>query len=342
MNRVTIVGPWPRPTGGVSTFLSRLIKKDNGRLICELIDVYPGKKDEWKIENITHNVTPFCGFMKWIWLWFKVSFSQGSVVHFNFSGANSLLFCLFPLRINRAWILTLHNGNLKNPKGVIGLIYRIAINRFREVISLSEYQREFYLSIGRNSVLESTSYIYHVEFSKIETEIYRSWRVKSAGFRNLFVASGYPTIIYNHFKTIEYVTRHNNSFLALFIYGPDTERLLETLLSFNKLKNCIVFYECSEIEFNDILSRSHVYLRPNKVDSFGIAIADAINLSLTVFASDVCKRYPGTHVFSSLDEYSKLIDTYIEDKNKIRPVNVKTGLDCYGALMKTYHHAIIQ
>jgi hypothetical protein len=290
-----------------------LIKRDKGTHIREIIDVYPGEKQAGVPLAVKHQKTPFFGIFRWVWLWYRISMTRGRTVHINFSSASSLFFCLLPFRAGRKWVLTLHHGQLGIPNAIYRTLYAIALNRFETVIALSPLQREFYSSFGVEEIKNATSYIHYLDVSKAKTAIYSAWEAKSNDFKHLFVASGYPTSLYNHDQTVEFVTAHKNAFLALFIYGPDSEGLLKRLKSYGALENCIVFYNRSEAEFNDVLLKSNVYLRPNRIDSFGIAVADAVNMSLTVFASDVCERYPGAILFTTMDEYRSLIDECVKN-----------------------------
>jgi len=62
-----------------------------------------------------------------------------------------------------------------------------------------------------------------------------------------------------------------------------------------------VFDSQSEDLFNQCLAQSDCLLRLNSVDSFGIAVADAITLDVPVVASDVCERFPGAVIVSDFD-----------------------------------------
>ncbi|MGV8261144.1 hypothetical protein, partial [Pseudomonas aeruginosa] len=69
-----------------------------------------------------------------------------------------------------------------------------------------------------------------------------------------------------------------------------------------------IFWNCSQTTFNHALSRASVYLRPTSKDSFGVAVADAVELGVPGVASDVCKRYPGAGLFP-VDDFSAFCET---------------------------------
>ncbi len=275
-NLISIVGPWPRPIGGVSTFISRLVKRDNVCKVVEVIDPYYSKIKAPIPHGLIYKMTPFEGFLRWLWLCYQISTTSGRSVYINFSSPRSLVICLLSVKAFRKWTLTLHHGDLAADSKLMRWICVLALRRVSTVIALSSSQYDFYRSLGVANVKLASSYIALSRDFDYNSEVYYSWKTKSNKYQHLFVASGYPTKIYNHEHTINFVTSHGNAFLALFIYGPDSENMLQTLLDCNKMENCIVFYNRSEAEFNAVLKHSHVYLRPNIVDSFGIAVADAI------------------------------------------------------------------
>lgn len=62
-------------------------------------------------------------------------------------------------------------------------------------------------------------------------------------------------------------------------------------------------------EYWPIIERSDLFLRPTNSDSFGVSVAEAIDLGTPAIASDVCPRQPGTILFRSRDSADLLART---------------------------------
>ena len=70
-----------------------------------------------------------------------------------------------------------------------------------------------------------------------------------------------------------------------------------------------------------ILKSVDCFVRPTSTDSYGISVAEAINVGVPSIASDVCEREEGTIIFKSRD-----IDDFCKKLQKIKKNNkVKTN-----------------
>lgn len=74
----------------------------------------------------------------------------------------------------------------------------------------------------------------------------------------------------------------------------------------------------SSSEFWPVLERSSVMVRPTNTDSYGVSVAEAIDLGIPAVASDVCERPAGTIHFRSRN---------IQDLEEKTRVALKRGLD---------------
>lgn len=311
--KVAIIGPLPEPIGGVSTFVHRLIKRDNGLLISRVVDPYTSHFKAELPHSVTHDRCYGSGIIKWLRLVVKCSTLDERALHFNFSTARSLLLLALIIKGKRRWLITLHNGRPDNLGGrnvIFRAIVRTLLKRVDIVFCLSSQQRLFYdgMDVSPTKIVCTKSYIYDNQLGVRRGEFLDNWLIKTFGFRRRFVISGYPKAIYRIKETIEEFLRLESFHLSVFLYGTDSEGLLESFLEYDSAPNISVFYSVSELDFNSVLAKSDVYLRPNLVDSFGIAVADSINLGLQVFASDVCERYPGVQTFSDFEEFRKLLN----------------------------------
>lgn len=287
-----VIGGLPNPIGGVTTFLSRLVKA-YPQFIILFIDLYASNE-----KRVPHN---FKGIYKLIpnkiiaalnvfYLQLK---NQNKDFFFNFSSGNSLIFFLLLPKFNNQWSIMLHHGHLtsKLPKFLLKYI----LNKFDVIYTLNERQAAFYREINSqyNLVCES-SYVPAslVDINDIEKLPLNS--VKESGFK-VVLGSGFPRALYQHHLLINLINENKNTYSFLFLYGEG--ELKQELLNLNhpRIK---VFIDKDEDIFNYYLSKADLYVRPTLEDSFGIACADAIEFGVPVIASDVCSRYKDVVVYA--------------------------------------------
>ncbi|WP_290492822.1 hypothetical protein [Alcanivorax sp.] len=341
-NEVVVVGAIPRPIGGVSEFVYRLVCRDGGEVISRVIDPYFSDSKKKLPEGVVHSVGPK-GKLRFAWLWLVLAFSSARVMHINFSSAFSvLLLFVFPKRRRAKWILTLHNGNLRKVWILPLWVHRIAFRRFDLCISLSESQYDFYRKLGvdKSKIRNGSSYIFFRESAEIDQAVYDEWKGKAEAFKVNYIASGYATSIYNHDWSLEKLSKSKNCFLALFLYGDSDKSVMDDINKYSGFENIKIFFGVDGATFNRILSEADVYLRPNSVDSFGIAVADAVNYGVKVIASDVCKRYPGAQTFRGKEQFFHYVDvfnnSFSNEKNNIGCEDLNEKKDSFGFYMDIY------
>lgn len=305
-HKIVIVGGVPKPIGGVTAFIHRLINYCPGSFKA-VWDLYPSRdkvKTPVEFIQITH------GVLGLIW---RCAFSHQQIILFNFSGARSLLALAFiPKRSNR-WGLILHNGELA--AGRLSPYARMAMKaglRKIDVLGvLSHRQCEFYASMDYPMAKQCNvkSYIPLIRPSQ-ETVAERSpsdllaWKQEG---KRIFIISGYPTKIYQHLEVIKIFKEIADSVdpcvrLGIFLYGDDSDGILDDIK--NQVLNSFfakLYWDASEEVFCSALSLASGYIRMNTVDSFGIAVADAISFSIPVIATDVCERQRGAFIVAPND-----------------------------------------
>lgn len=338
LNKVVVIGAIPEPIGGVSEFVYRLACKDKGERISRIVDLYPENNKKRLPPGVSHLVGPR-GMFRFPWLWGVLLFSRCGVLHFNFSSTRILfLFLLFPKRIGVKWFLTLHNGSLKKPKILPYWLFRFVLSRFTLIFSLSEVQYKFYLRSGvdENKIRKGSSYIFLKEESEVDDVVYRRWKNKAEKFRVNYVASGYATAIYNHIWSLEKLSTMKDCSLSLFLYGDRDQAVWNEIQKYSSFENIEIFWKVDGSTFNKILSEADVYLRPNSVDSFGIAVADAVNFGVKVIASDVCERYPGAQTFKGKEQFFYCIEQIDVDADLHVPLNRGEGTDSMELYREAY------
>lgn len=288
---IIIIGGLPNPIGGVTTFLSRLVKA-YPQFILAFIDLYASDD-----KRIPHNYKgEYALVPNKILLIFNIFLLQfkykGKEIFFNFSSGNSLVFFLLLPKFNNVWSLMLHHGHLESklPK----LLLRFILNKFDTIYTLNERQAEFYKSIKPcYPLVEESSYVPAVLVDIPDSEKLPLNKARDQNLK-IIVGSGFPRPLYQHHILIDLINKNQNTFLFLFLYGDG--ELKEELLNLNHSR-VKVFLDKQEDIFNFYLSEADIYVRPTLEDSFGIACADAVEFNTPVIASDVCTRYSGVKVY---------------------------------------------
>lgn len=308
INKETIIiGGIPNPIGGVTTFLSRLIKAYS-QYVVMLLDLYPSE-DKKIPKNFSGHYKLAKNKIIAVFLVFLAQLKyRNKDFFFNFSSGNSLAFFIFLPKMNNEWSLMLHHGHLlsKFPR----FITKIILMKFDRIYALNQRQEEFYRGFKSDlNIIQETSYVPAtlVDIENVEKEVLLDKINK--GYK-ILVGSGFPRSLYQHHLLIDLVSRNENLFLFLFLYGEG--ELKDELLNHNHPR-IVVFLDKDEDIFNFYLSKSSLYLRPTLEDSFGIACADAVEFGIPVIASNVCKRYSGVHTYelNSDQEFYELSNKFL-------------------------------
>ncbi|KXO73784.1 hypothetical protein AYL20_12855 [Acinetobacter venetianus] len=290
-----VIGGLPNPIGGVTTFLSRLVKA-YPQFILVLVDMYSSneKRIPSKFQGI-YKLIPN-KFLVIFYIIYLQSKFKDKDFFFNFSTGNSLIFFLILPKFSNQWSLMLHHGHLESrlPKFFLKFI----LNKFDTIYTLNDRQTDFYKSISyKCSLVNESSYV-PATLIEIDKSEKTALEVVKKNKYQIIVGSGFPRALYQHHLLIDLIDRNKNSYLFLFLYG-DGELKHELLnLSHPRIE---VFIDKEEDIFNYYLSKANIYIRPTLEDSFGIACADAVEFGTPVIASDVCKRYSGVEVYNTTE-----------------------------------------
>jgi hypothetical protein len=246
---------------------------------------------------------------KIFWFWKKISYTDCVTVHFNFSSVNSLLFLLLCIKKNRRWVLMLHNGKLSYCAGIKSFLIKLALKRFDVILALSPKQEEYYANLNfKNTTVPLNSYLPPVIQKKSGVYPFHGVFEK---FDRVILGSGYSLEIYRFDFLIEYARLNPMIGVIVVTYGNSSKDITDLLNSSEiELENFFVFDSMAENEFLYLQSMASAYVRPNDVDSFGIACADSILLNTPVVASDVCSRFEGCTLFKAGDysDFSRSIN----------------------------------
>jgi glycosyltransferase involved in cell wall biosynthesis len=324
--KAIIIGGTPEPIGGVTTMVYRLCHYFSED-IAVLYDLYP-RSIKWAPGSVSHEVRPVGKFRTLVWLWRRRERIATSKVYFHFSRTRGLLL-LAVLRKRRGtmWIVTLHHGELEAPANpgrfFQRLLTRIVAPKIDRFGVIGEKQDKFYEScgIGANRRIAITPYLPYVDppaEHRPDLGALRERLLSFKGDRDLIAASGYATALYRHDWVVNYLnTTKHDVCVAICLYGPNRSEMVRRLNEMCTRPDRLLLFEgLSPDEFQEVLKRSTLYVRPTETDSFGIAVAEALALGKTVVASDACPRPDGAFLFdkSSKVAFFEVLDTAISDR----------------------------
>ena len=331
---VYIVGPIPKPMGGVSTYIYRLVNFFP-EFFSGVIDIYSSISKE--SIPIKHMISPFENRgLSFIWLLMKTPKSKDDFIHFNFSSASALLNFAFLIKGRANWALMLHNGHLNlNRSILVDIIVKKSISKIDRFYYINENQYLFYkdnLGVKNDKLFKLDSYVPPLNLSDSD-----GCKVKiKEGYNKVALANGYFKPLYNFEFIIEACKVFHNVLFLIVVYG-DSDLDYEKKIKSHNLKNLQIIDELSQIDFLALLASSDLYIRPNFIDSYGIAVADAISFSVPAIASDVCERASGSTLFKcgDLGDFLSKIEESLKcnfkpdnkgNMNKLREKYIK----CYG------------
>ncbi|MFO0917181.1 MAG: glycosyltransferase [Planctomycetaceae bacterium] len=275
------------------------------RLGDEVLDLYPGA-DKYPLPNVQVTTAPRNASWQPLWFLRQIWKTSAETIHFHFSTVRHISRLRHVLKIasrRRRHILTLHHGQLMLGWSELTPRQRRAtvrgLNAFDQIVSLSDQQTEFYREIGRvpeEKLRLGTSYLPLSDallqsLDCASDPLSRCSDIPAAA--RILVASGYPEEIYQHEWCLQALSSLKQSFpvhLVLCLYGtPKSRDYLNQLLSQCERSDVTVLWDLDFAEFTSIIRQAALYLRPTQVDSFGLAVADAVNAGVPAIASTVCQ-----------------------------------------------------
>lgn len=307
VKNIVVVGGLPHPIGGVTTFISRLVKSE--RSVSVLFDLYPSAHKELPAEYCGNYIYSGFKIITVLKLFLYAAIKKNLNVHFNFSTPRSLMLLRWLPKKKSKWALTLHHGNLGKMQPWMARVLSRKVDVF---LPLNSTQQQWYSSVGVQKIVSSSSYLPAGEPLRN-----RDLQAEIIKYRNeydrIIICSGYPTDIYNHEVAYELMALRSKDLLICCLYGPGGLR--DKLIKLSDGKNIIVKDSLDENGFNFLLKNSDLYLRLNSEDSFGIAVADAVNFGVRVIATNVCARYPGAIIIpvgQSISELNEVVQRTFE------------------------------
>ena len=304
-----VIGSLPRPVGGVTAFLDRFVSK-----------LIP---PDFFLDYVSNSTKPiFCderveyfvarSFIGSALSFFRIEFERllvkrAKIVWFiNFSTPAGLLRCLLLAKLPGAtWVLMLHNGELRH-NGILQVLPSVFVRwlyrRFDKVLVISDKQQNYYSKyVSPERVVAVKSYLPALNYGRFSSlAVDRLLKIRSKRSCPIITLSGYPLKDYGYELFFEAVTPLlDRDFLVCICCYGDRADGVKQFVPPVCLDRVLFFFNLSEHGFTEVLRATDIYVRPNLVDSFGVAVADAVRMGKIVIASDVCERVPGTALFHS-------------------------------------------
>jgi glycosyltransferase involved in cell wall biosynthesis len=339
---ITIVGGVPEPGGGVTNFIYR-VARHFPRRVRVILDLYPHTRKR-KPPGVQIDMRPKSFALGMAWLWWKLAVDESRTVYFNFSSSRFLLLAwCFPKRTGVKWLLTLHHGLLGLPNGSVArVLIRWSLRRYDAVGYIGENQRDFFAACGvcADRLEEIVTYLPYVGEAdeRPDPHVLKAMSALRGRYRKLVLASGYPAGLYRYDWTLEYLKSQPHDAgvgVVICVYGQDRDGVLPKLRErVAGSANVRLFEELDAATFQAVLNQCDIYVRPTAVDSYGVAVAEAVDAGLQVIASDACKRRAGAHIFGKDDKqaFYRLLDVALAEG--LPPVNELQGDSL--AVMRTF------
>ena len=346
--KILIVGGLPKPSGGVTVFLGRLVNKIGHKIEFHILDIHKGKK-EFSLAK-SHRIAPTLKLLKQFWLFHNILTFRGDAIHFNYSRCSGLIAIAFMPKLGRKFLLTLHNGSqtkqyLKLPKFIKYLI-KIGSIKIDLFFSICQDHNDLLalLNIKKSCIIRTKTQIQPPRvWPKLINE---SHVILRNTYTKIIVSSGHLAHSYKFEYLIKYVNDHSDVGGIVFLYGDLKDKAYLKFLVHSVIRpNSVLFYfHRSEVEFLSALACSDVYIRPTEIDSWGITIADSLSLGIPAIASDICERHESTILFPT-NNYKIFENTLNQILNgRIQPNydsnKLSTEIDFYNAYIKTTRKAI--
>ena len=205
------------------------------------------------------------------------------------------------------WVLMLHNGDL----GHFGMVrvlpdcfFRWLYGRFDKILVISQKQQAYYLKYIRPEKMAAVkSYLPAPNYGHFSSvAVSRLLAMKDERESPLITLSGYALKEYGYELFFDAIIPllDRNFLICLCCYGDRPDRVRQFIPAACS-DRVLIFTNLSEHGFAEVLKATDIYVRSNLVDSFGVAVADAVSMGKIVIASDVCERVPGAILFQSGD-----------------------------------------
>lgn len=346
MKKLTLIGPYPPPIGGVSIYIKRLkeLLDDNG-FYCEVYN-------EGNYEDKSNNIYTIKNYKSLI---LKFNKLKGDIIHFNCMGRNvrSILWLLKVFYRNKKMVLTIHGSSLKDQleesNKLIKYFMIKSLKSMDKIIVVNKFYKELLVEYGikLEKIKFMSSFIKPINNKKCNIDIPKdvSTFLNVKNFK--LVTNGCVTFynnkdLYGFDNLIEAVSelRKKNIDISLLIAvlssNNQTKEESDYYLSLKSRVNDmglgekILFYDVDNTEFYPLLEKSDLFIRATNTDGdHPISLKEALALGKPSIASDVsirpktCIIYESRNVKSLIEKIEFVINNYNIIEEKIKNIEIR-------------------
>jgi len=329
---VLLIGGLPRPSGGVTVFLGRLVNQIGSEVDFHVLDIHAGEKEPTLAKSL--KVAPRHRLLKQLWLVWHICLFRGEIVHFNYSRCHALVALALLPKLGRRFFVTLHNGSQMPIYDAMGKMVRQLVAKGASKIdcafSLCNDHAILYKKLGlkESRIVHTKSQIAAPNTVAAFIDE-RHTRLRERN-QYIVVSSGHVDRSYNFEFLVRFVNEHHDCAGLLFFYGDNMDKgyLNELQRQMTDPDRFAIYYHQTEAVFLAALASANAYLRPTRVDSWGIAVADAIALGTPAIASHICERAAGAILCDPNDfiKFQDLVKIAIKSKT-LQPQHRNNKID---------------
>ncbi len=357
--KITIVGPYPPPYGGISVHIKRMklfLEKHGVNVI-----IYNESNSDIVCEKNVRG-------MKYRYFLLKVPFLKTDIIHFHSINKNVRMLLGFYKIFRKKIILTIHGDSLINQIKSSNIVERTillkSLKKIDGIVCVNPLTKKQLIGYG---MPEKKLHVIPAHINPIERlgdseAIPKNvWEFINKNKSNFLISANGWIRRYNNEDLygldmiVELVKKLNERNIKVFVIfallGKEQqskeereyyEKLKQDINKY-QLQDQIYIYEATCTEFYPILKESHLFVRPTNTDGFGVSIAEALYFNIPAIASDVCKRPDGTILFKNRDNedfFNKVvyvINNYQEVKKAVSNIqkvdNANNLFDLYSNLI---------
>lgn len=301
--KVLIVGPHPPLIGGISTHNQRYAEwlREQGNEV-RVLDLHYRGTDRTSDAIID---LPVSGTRR---LWQIINairaVESDTLIHFHVATLTKFRW-IAPVFLlvfsSHAKIISLHAGEFTwhIPNTFLRLYYKLLLTQFDHIIAVNSDVSDYVISqfnISRNRISVIPAFIRQQPDSSLIPKQIR----RLEGKKRLVITSGDLQGNYEHdtlIDCIEQLDAEKYVFIFAFYFDPVSDHGLRIIKRLASLSNVIVLYDTAPEEYVSIVSVCDIYVRTRVTDGDSVAIREAEDLGLTVFAGDNVWRPPSCRLF---------------------------------------------
>lgn len=288
--KLAIYGPYPPPLGGISVHIKRMEPFLNINEIDYIIFDFGSSKKEKVIPT-----------NKSIFWYLKILFNRKfELFHFHQIFFFEYIFYFIFSIINRTTsIVTIHSESLFTTSKTLRNVSLFFLKRSKfKVITVSKNLYDLLVSRNIKTVF-LPAYVspVNVSFTPIKREeriyfLYSVWKLSKKLSEE----------IYNIPLAFQFLKENKEKYKMLFLIGnkdiSDMEYLDKLISEYGLALDIEILYGKNLVNY---VQNCSFLLKTNKVDGYGVALQEAMDLKIPAIASDVCVRPKGTILFNDND-----------------------------------------